>query len=56
MGRGKRWEGEIEGGVVGVIVDGRGRPLQLPKEDAKRMEKIKEWNYELNVYPERGGE
>ena len=56
MGRGKKWEGEIEGGVVGVIIDGRGRPFRLPKDENKRMEKIKEWNKELNVYPERGGE
>jgi len=55
MGRGKKWEGEIEGGVVGVIVDGRGRPFHLPDDAGKRMEKIREWNKELDVYPERGG-
>ncbi len=50
-GRGKKLVTEIEGGVVGLIIDARGRPLQLPKDDAKRREKLNEWFNALNVYP-----
>jgi hypothetical protein len=33
----------LEGGVVGIIVDARGRPLQLPSDDALRRRKLIEW-------------
>ncbi|GAB4324712.1 MAG: GlmL-related ornithine degradation protein [Candidatus Zixiibacteriota bacterium] len=50
-GKGNKWEGHVSGGVVGVILDGRGRPFQVPKEDKLRVEKLKEWMTELNIYP-----
>jgi len=34
---------EVEGGVVGLIIDARGRPLQLPTEDGQRIRKLVEW-------------
>ena len=38
-GPGKEYSGTIEGGVVGVVLDARGRPLSLPenREDAKKL-------------------
>jgi uncharacterized protein (TIGR01319 family) len=33
----------VEGGVVGLILDGRGRPLVLPPADAQRTAKLNEW-------------
>lgn len=33
----------VEGGVVGLILDGRGRPVVLPANDAERAAKITEW-------------
>ena len=42
-GRGKSVEQEVEGGVVGVILDGRGRPLQLPDDATTRYQKLLEW-------------
>ncbi len=53
-GKGKEMETQIEGGVVGVILDGRGRrPFNLPEDNAKRVEKLKQWMNALNVYPEK---
>jgi len=42
-GKGRAREVHLEGGVVGVIVDARGRPLQLPTDDALRRRKLTEW-------------
>jgi len=43
---------EIHGGVVGLILDGRGRPLVLPTEPGARVRKLAGWNRALDVYPE----
>ena len=50
-GKGKVLETEVEGGGVGVVLDGRGRPLVLPEDRAKRVQKLQEWNKALNIYP-----
>lgn len=42
-GRGRPITRTVEGGVVGLLLDGRGRPLQLPEEDAVRQRKLTEW-------------
>jgi hypothetical protein len=49
-GRGKRVEAEVTGGVVGVIIDCRGRPLSLPESDSERAESHRKWNEALNIY------
>ncbi|MEW6686087.1 MAG: glutamate mutase L [Candidatus Edwardsbacteria bacterium] len=50
-GKGKILEVKVEGGVVGIILDARGRPFILPQEAKKRVEKLKEWNKALKIYP-----
>jgi uncharacterized protein (TIGR01319 family) len=50
-GKGKVLETEVEGGVVGIVLDGRGRPLVLPEDRAKRVQKLQEWNKALNIFP-----
>ncbi len=51
-GKGKPVTVTVRGGVVGLILDGRGRrPFELPKDDAKRIEKLRGWNRALDVYP-----
>ncbi|KAA3636911.1 MAG: methylaspartate mutase [Calditrichaeota bacterium] len=52
-GKGAKVTKEIHGGVVGIILDGRGRPFDLStlSEDA-RVTHLKEWMTELNIYPE----
>ncbi|MCH7760535.1 glutamate mutase L [candidate division TA06 bacterium] len=51
-GKGKRVEREVEGGVVGIILDGRGRPLALPQEKSERIQKLKNWIEALGIYPD----
>jgi uncharacterized protein (TIGR01319 family) len=51
-GNGKEIHTEISGGVVGIIIDCRGRPLVLPEDKAERVHKLSEWNKALGVYPE----
>jgi len=50
-GEGKALNTTIEGGVVGIIVDARGRPLSLPEDEGKRSRKLLTWFNELNAYP-----
>ncbi|NPB02901.1 MAG: methylaspartate mutase [Thermotogae bacterium] len=50
-GKGKKIVTEVEGGVVGLILDGRGRPLVIPENEHKRVEKLLEWFKALDVYP-----
>src|SRR5580692_1141658 len=50
-GSGKRVEKEIRGGTVGLILDGRGRPLVLPEEDRVRKQLLTEWIRALDLYP-----
>jgi uncharacterized protein (TIGR01319 family) len=52
-GPGVEWQGELEGGVVGLVFDGRGRPFNLPEDDSTRIEKLQEWSKALDIYPER---
>ncbi len=37
----------VSGGVLGVVFDGRGRPLDLPSDAVRRRELIKKWNWTL---------
>ncbi len=52
-GRGHKVVTEISGGVVGIILDGRGRPFVLPNDDKVRVSKLREWMTELKIYPEK---
>lgn len=51
-GSGASLKTRIEGGVVGVIMDGRGRPLELPQNDLQRRRKLLSWIQSLDAYPE----
>lgn len=52
VGRGKILECQIEGGVVGVIIDCRGRrPFALPTDNNRRTELLKKWFKAMNLYP-----
>jgi len=48
-GKGRAVEATLEGGVVGVVVDARGRPLQLPQDDTTRRQKLIEWMTALGL-------
>lgn len=56
-GNGVRVEKDIHGGVVGIILDGRGRPFDLstlPEQD--RVKYLTQWMAELDIYPVAHGQ
>ena len=50
-GSGNKVEAEIEGGVVGLVLDGRGRPFNISKEPAKRRDNLNKWYKSMGMYP-----
>ena len=52
-GPGHKRAAVIEGGVVGIIIDARGRPLTLPTDEKERKQKLVEWFKALEAYPEK---
>ncbi len=50
-GPGKTIETKVEGGLSGIIIDCRGRPLTLPEADRERREALRKWAAQLNAYP-----
>ncbi|MGD2200468.1 MAG: glutamate mutase L [Candidatus Bathyarchaeota archaeon] len=50
-GEGHDLETTLHGGVVGIILDARGRPLSLPEERDKRNKTLLKWWKDLNMYP-----
>jgi uncharacterized protein (TIGR01319 family) len=50
-GDSRRFEAKIEGGVVGILIDARGRPIDLPQDDQARRMKLCEWFSLLDAYP-----
>ncbi|MCA9243907.1 MAG: glutamate mutase L [Phycisphaerales bacterium] len=51
-GKGAHVTKQIGGGVVGLILDGRGRPFSLPTDRAERVKKLTAWNKALDIYPQ----
>ncbi len=51
-GKGESITTKIYGGQVGILLDGRGRPLELPTTDSERIAKLQEWSKVVNEYPE----
>ncbi len=52
-GPGQPVEKTVEGGEVGVLIDGRGRPLNLPTTPAERVASIEQWIESLDLYPRK---
>lgn len=52
-GPGKSRDVEISGGVVGLVIDGRGRrPFNVPSDRAQRVDALSRWGRALDEYPE----
>ncbi len=51
-GSGKAVEKTVSGGVAGLILDARGRPLELPGEPDARAALLTKWMRALSAYPE----
>jgi hypothetical protein len=47
----KEYIGEIYGGEVGIILDGRGRPFNFKFDTKNRKELIDNWRSSINEYP-----
>lgn len=50
-GKGDAREVTLEGGVVGVVLDCRGRPFRIPGDETKRVNAITGWLQNLDIYP-----
>jgi len=48
---GQSLEAKVMGGIGGVVLDGRGRPIQLPDEAEARRALLREWFAILEMYP-----
>ena len=44
----------IYGGLVGIILDGRDRPISIPADPQKRLSYLNDWSNALNEYPTKG--
>ncbi len=49
QGRGRAGITTAEGGLVGIIIDARGRPLVLPADPATRAEQNQQWLYNVGA-------
>jgi len=49
-GPGKRITKQVKGGTVGLILDGRGRPLELPEVEEQRKKDIDLWVKDIDLY------
>ncbi|MDH5739907.1 MAG: glutamate mutase L, partial [Nitrospira sp.] len=43
---------EVQGGVVGLLLDGRGRPLRFPSDQQGRVAALIKWFTAVGLYPE----
>ncbi len=50
-GPGRAVSTSVDGGVVGLIIDTRGRPLELPTDNPERQQLLRGWEKAINLYP-----
>jgi len=50
-GKGEPVTREVRGGVVGLLLDARGRPLRLPADAQDRVAALRKWHEAVNLYP-----
>jgi uncharacterized protein (TIGR01319 family) len=50
-GNGKKLTGKVRGGVVGLILDARGRPLSTAKDETARVRQLRQWAQAVDLYP-----
>lgn len=51
-GKGKPVTLKVKGGVVGLILDARGRPLYLAEGESERAAQLRAWAQAVDLYPE----
>jgi hypothetical protein len=47
QGPGKEQRIRVEGGAVGLVIDARGRPIELPDDEAKRHKLLRQWIWDV---------
>ena len=52
LGKGLVFDGMINGGEVGIVLDGRGRGLEFSKVENERISQILDWSRNTNEYSE----
>ena len=40
---------EVNGGVIGLVIDARGRPLRLPSEPKERRQQVQQWLWDMGA-------
>jgi uncharacterized protein (TIGR01319 family) len=50
-GKGNASTRPVKGGMVGLLLDGRGRPLQLPTDQQARVAALTRWYKAVDLYP-----
>lgn len=50
-GNGKKLTATVNGGVVGVMLDGRGRPILTAQEETTRVRQLQDWAKAVELYP-----
>ncbi len=50
-GRGKEIDVTVKGGIVGLVLDCRGRPFRLPQDKQKRIAALNTWFSAAGLYP-----
>jgi hypothetical protein len=51
-GPGKPRTSKVRGGVVGLVLDGRGRPIALQQDDKARWKQLEQWGSVMGSYPD----
>jgi hypothetical protein len=46
-GRGKAGKRRVSGGLAGLIIDARGRPITFPQEPAERQGRMQQWLWDV---------
>ena len=49
-GQGHKHETTVTGGEVGIVLDGRGRPLRLPEDKESRISRLHDWLVSMECY------
>ena len=50
-GAGQSLTAKIKGGLVGVVIDARGRPIAFPENTGERDAQVLSWSHSLDLYP-----
>lgn len=50
-GKGRPVRKKVFGGVVGVVIDARGRPIAFAKDKTSRVEQLQRWAKAIDAYP-----